>query len=115
MIVCCLPSLIVDQATIIPTSTLVGPSADELHEFCMRFFPRTTFRVKAVKLNLTFALPSAATLVCAALLFSACTRPNSQPQQAGQNRTLTAPTGASVAVEAEDGQWPMPAKNYAST
>src|SRR6476620_11263613 len=28
---------------------------------------------------------------------------------------LTAPTGASVAAEPEDGQWPMPAKNYAST
>jgi lanthanide-dependent methanol dehydrogenase len=28
---------------------------------------------------------------------------------------LSAPTGASVTAEAEDGQWPMPAKNYAST
>ncbi len=28
---------------------------------------------------------------------------------------MTAPTGASVAAETEDGQWTMPAKNYAST
>ena len=28
---------------------------------------------------------------------------------------LTSPTGASVTTEAEDGQWTMPAKNYAST
>ena len=28
---------------------------------------------------------------------------------------LVAPTGASVVAEAEDGQWIMPAKNYAST
>ena len=28
---------------------------------------------------------------------------------------LSAPTGASVTTPAEDGQWTMPAKNYAST
>ena len=31
-----------------------------------------------------------------------------------EDRTMTAPTGASVVVEPEDGQWVMPAKNYAS-
>jgi glucose dehydrogenase len=28
---------------------------------------------------------------------------------------MTTPTGATIAVEPEDGQWTMPAKNYAST
>src|SRR6185503_168780 len=57
----------------------------------------------------------AATLVFAALLISSCTQHNQPQQQVSQNRVLTAPTGASVVAEPEDGQWPMPAKNYAST
>src|SRR5215208_5900518 len=60
-------------------------------------------------------LRSALALACALLLFAACTPRNSQPSPTSQNRVLTAPTGASVAAEAEDGQWTMPAKNYAST
>src|ERR1041384_1851244 len=54
-------------------------------------------------------------LACALLLATACTPKNNQTQTTSQNRTLTAPTGASVTTEAEDGQWIMPAKNYAST
>ncbi|HET6853133.1 MAG TPA: PQQ-binding-like beta-propeller repeat protein, partial [Pyrinomonadaceae bacterium] len=58
----------------------------------------------------------ATALTCALLLLAgACTRRDLQPSPAGQNRVLTAPTGASVAAEPEDGQWTMPAKNYAST
>jgi PQQ-dependent dehydrogenase (methanol/ethanol family) len=58
----------------------------------------------------------AATLASAVLLINACTPHNQPPpQQLSQNRVLTAPTGASVVAEPEDGQWPMPAKNYAST
>jgi PQQ-dependent dehydrogenase (methanol/ethanol family) len=54
--------------------------------------------------------------VFAALLISSCTQHNQPPpQQVSENRVLTAPTGASVVAEPEDGQWPMPAKNYAST
>jgi YVTN family beta-propeller protein len=57
----------------------------------------------------------AATLASAALLVNGCTQHNQPPQQVSQNRVLTAPTGASVVAEPEDGLWPMPAKNYAST
>src|SRR5215208_2141950 len=60
-------------------------------------------------------LRSAMALACALFLFAACTPRNSQPSPTSQNRVLSAPTGASVAVEPEDGQWTMPAKNYAST
>ncbi|HET9714329.1 MAG TPA: hypothetical protein VFP64_20745, partial [Pyrinomonadaceae bacterium] len=68
-----------------------------------------------MKLNLPII--RAATLASAALLVNGCTHHNQPPppQQVSQNRVLTAPTGASVAAEPEDGQWPMPAKNYAST
>ena len=44
-----------------------------------------------------------------------CTPKHTEPPRSTQNRVLTAPTGASVTVEPEDGQWTMPAKNYAST
>ena len=54
-------------------------------------------------------------VACVLLLGAACTRRSSQSQSISQNRVLTAPTGASVATPAEDGQWTMPAKNYAST
>src|SRR5689334_11366195 len=57
-----------------------------------------------------------AALVGIAVLVSATCTPNrTEPPRSTQNRVLTAPTGASVAVEQEDGQWTMPAKNYAST
>ena len=51
----------------------------------------------------------------ALLIFAACTSNRTEPPRPTQNRVLSAPTGASVAVEQEDGQWTMPAKNYAST
>ena len=52
---------------------------------------------------------------CVLLLSASCTPNRTEPPRSTQNRVLTAPTGASAAVETEDGQWPMPAKNYAST
>src|SRR6185369_7460226 len=55
-------------------------------------------------------------LVAVAVFVSATCTPNrTEPPRSTENRVLTAPSGASVAVEAEDGQWTMPAKNYAST
>jgi len=51
----------------------------------------------------------------ALLLGANCTSNRTEPPRPTQNRVLTAPTGASVAVDEEDGQWTMPAKNYAST
>src|SRR5215207_3997670 len=69
-----------------------------------------------MKLNRPDALRRAAIIACALLLFvTACSRQNSQSQPTSQNRVLTAPTGAGVSAEPEDGQWTMPAKNYAST
>jgi PQQ-dependent dehydrogenase (methanol/ethanol family) len=68
-----------------------------------------------VKQKLSFDFRSAAMLACALLLATACTQRSTQIQTASQNRTLTAPTGATVTTEPEDGQWTMPAKNYAST
>ncbi len=68
-----------------------------------------------MKPNRSFDFRDAAILACALLLAAACTRKSSQSQIASQNRVLTAPTGASVATAPEDGQWTMPAKNYAST
>jgi PQQ-dependent dehydrogenase (methanol/ethanol family) len=68
-----------------------------------------------MKPNLPLDFRRSAMLVCALLLISSCTSRNSQPQQVTPNRVLASPTGASIAVEPEDGQWTMPAKNYAST
>jgi lanthanide-dependent methanol dehydrogenase len=68
-----------------------------------------------VKTSRSFEYRSAVILACVLLLGAACTRKSSQSQSATQNRVLTAPTGASVATPAEDGQWTMPAKNFAST
>ncbi|HKN82012.1 MAG TPA: PQQ-binding-like beta-propeller repeat protein, partial [Pyrinomonadaceae bacterium] len=65
--------------------------------------------------NLPLNLKITLTVACVVLLIAACARRGSQPPATSQNRVLTAPTGASVAAEPEDGQWPMPAKNYAST
>ena len=63
----------------------------------------------------TFAFNRSTALACALVLLSSCTARNSNSQPTAQNRVLTAPTGASVSAEPEDGQWTMPAKNYAST
>src|ERR1043165_6307815 len=50
------------------------------------------------------------------LVFSACTTSQNPQPQATANRVQTEPTGAQQnPAEAEDGQWLMPAKNYAST
>lgn len=49
------------------------------------------------------------------LLVTTCTPNRTEPPHSTQNRVLAAPTGASVTTETEDGQWLMPAKNYAST
>ena len=68
-----------------------------------------------MKHNLSVDFRSAAIFACGLLLAAACTRNNPPTQQSGQNQVLTAPTGATIAVEPEDGQWTMPAKNYAST
>ena len=68
-----------------------------------------------MKINLSVDFRSAAIFACGLLLAAACTKNNSQPQPGAQNQVLTAPTGATIAVEPEDGQWTMPAKNYAST
>ena len=68
-----------------------------------------------MKPNLPLDFRRSALIACALFLISSCTTRHSPPQQPTQNRVLTSPTGASVAVEPEDGQWTMPAKNYAST
>jgi lanthanide-dependent methanol dehydrogenase len=49
------------------------------------------------------------TIVCAGCTF------HGPPTPPSPNKVLTAPTGAQVSSESEDGQWVMPAKNYAST
>jgi PQQ-dependent dehydrogenase (methanol/ethanol family) len=67
-----------------------------------------------VKNNLSIGFRGVAIFVCG-LLLAACTRNNPPAQQSAQNQVLTAPTGATIAAEQEDGQWTMPAKNYAST
>ncbi len=68
-----------------------------------------------MKQNLSINFRGAVLLACVLLLATACTKKNNPTQTASQNRTLTAPTGATVTAEPEDGQWTMPAKNYAST
>jgi lanthanide-dependent methanol dehydrogenase len=68
-----------------------------------------------MKPNLPLAFRHSALIVCALCLISSCTTRHSPPQQAAQNQVLTSPTGASVTTAAEDGQWTMPAKDYAST
>src|ERR1044072_2737510 len=68
-----------------------------------------------MKPNLPLDFRRSVVIACALLLIASCTPKESTPQQATQNKVLTSPTGASVAVEPEDGQWTMPAKNYAST
>ncbi|HJT29334.1 MAG TPA: hypothetical protein VJ784_18115 [Pyrinomonadaceae bacterium] len=68
-----------------------------------------------MKQNLSVGFRSAVIFACGLLLAASCARHNSQLQQSAPNQVLTAPTGATIAVEPEDGQWTMPAKNYAST
>ena len=63
--------------------------------------------------SLTFL--RAATVASVLLLGSTCTPNRTEPPRSIENRVLAAPTGASVIAETEDGQWIMPAKNYAST
>ena len=67
--------------------------------------------------------PSVRSLTClraalagiAVFLGATCTPNRTEPPRSTENRVLTAPTGASVAADQEDGQWTMPAKNYSST
>jgi PQQ-dependent dehydrogenase (methanol/ethanol family) len=68
-----------------------------------------------VKHYLSVGFRSAAIFACGLLLVAACHKNNPPSQQGAPNQVLTAPTGASIAAETEDGQWTMPAKNYAST
>jgi glucose dehydrogenase len=50
------------------------------------------------------------------LLFIACSARNNQQSNTPPNRVQNQPTGAQqTEAETEDGQWTMPAKNYAST
>jgi PQQ-dependent dehydrogenase (methanol/ethanol family) len=50
------------------------------------------------------------------LLYPACATRQTETSQAPPNRVQNQPTGAQEAkTEVEDGQWTMPAKNYAST
>src|SRR6476646_1971653 len=74
-----------------------------------------TDRGREVKPHLPRDFKITLAIACALVLIAACTPRSSQPTPSAQNRVLTAPTGASVTAEPEDGQWPMPAKNYAST
>ena len=91
-----------------------------LHGFCMsrgilagaKSEPR---EVKPVNRKFSTAFSRTAAVAGAALLIVACTRSEPQSPVPPQNRVLTAPTGATIALETEDGQWTMPAKNYAST
>ena len=55
-------------------------------------------------------------VVTSLLVLSSCThRPDSTPGRSLAPRTTNLPTGAQQVTEEEDGQWPMAAKNYAST
>src|SRR5690349_22675359 len=74
-----------------------------------------TNRGGEVKNNLLVGFRGAAIFACGLLLAAACTKNNQPSAQSAKNQVLTAPTGATVPAEAEDGQWTMPAKNYAST
>ena len=86
----------------------------ELHVLCLTrsslFLDQT---VNSTVPSLTFVRAA----IGAGLIFliTACTPNRTEPPHSTQNRVLTAPTGASVVAEQEDGQWIMPAKNYAST
>jgi lanthanide-dependent methanol dehydrogenase len=54
-------------------------------------------------------------ILLGALLLGApgCTR--EEPQRGQQPKSATAPSGATSALDSEDGEWRMPSKNYAST
>jgi PQQ-dependent dehydrogenase (methanol/ethanol family) len=55
-------------------------------------------------------------IVVLIVVFSACTSGTNPQPQASSNRVQSEPTGAQQnPIEPEDGQWTMPAKNYAST
>jgi lanthanide-dependent methanol dehydrogenase len=49
------------------------------------------------------------------LLSASCSSNSGGPAQAPKQPVSNQPTGATAANAPEDGQWPMPAKNYAST
>jgi lanthanide-dependent methanol dehydrogenase len=51
----------------------------------------------------------------ALLLSASCSSNSGGPTQAPKQPAGNQPTGATAASAPEDGQWPMPAKNYAST
>src|SRR6476619_7330071 len=51
---------------------------------------------------------------CFLLALATCTRPT-QPAASSNSHPLSQPTGAQQNTDAEDGQWVMPAKNFAST
>ena len=85
-----------------------------LHKLC-RTLPRVPLDQQ---MNASLTLPRfVRTLIVGFALFvcATCTPNRTEPPRSTDNRVLTAPTGASVTVEPEDGQWTMPAKNYAST
>jgi len=87
----------------------------ELHTVCMLARTSQARTNKGGEMKSTFAFNRSTALACALVLLSSCTARNSNSQPTAQNRVLAAPTGASVSAEPEDGQWTMPAKNYAST
>jgi alcohol dehydrogenase (cytochrome c) len=60
-------------------------------------------------------VPRTIAFAVAVLALSGCARSPTQTTAGSQNKVLTAPTGAQASLPAEDGQWTMPAKDYAST
>src|SRR4051812_40476960 len=67
------------------------------------------------KLNVSAHIACGAAFAAVILLAGGCSRPAAPAVSASQNRVLTAPTGAQASLPAEDGQWTMPAKDFAST
>src|ERR1043165_4223332 len=59
--------------------------------------------------------PASILAAFALLLSASCSSNSGGPTQAPKQPAGNQPTGATAASAPEDGQWPMPAKNYAST
>jgi PQQ-dependent dehydrogenase (methanol/ethanol family) len=59
--------------------------------------------------------PASILAAFALLLSASCSANSGRPAQGPKQPVSNQPTGASAATAQEDGQWPMPAKNYAST
>ncbi|HYY95660.1 MAG TPA: methanol/ethanol family PQQ-dependent dehydrogenase [Pyrinomonadaceae bacterium] len=59
--------------------------------------------------------PASILAAFALLLSASCSSNSGGPTQAPKQPASNQPTGATAASAPEDGQWPMPAKNYAST